>query len=272
LGLIEVALGNNSEASEFLTMALESWKRQNHMLNVGLVKSYLGLLEFHRGNLEDARSHFDAATIIFSDLGDDFHVGLCSYEFGRQEMAARNFPNALDLLQKAEKSYLMVNLNLDAAQCVEQIGRIRYYQKQHSAAKAHLTKAKEEFDMAGSVEDLIPNSYYLAWVEFREGNNQEAKQILKEARQWFAEEDGYWQAMYARSLGEFAFHEGDKESAAMFFAQAQGGFEAIDLTSQNMDKDEENSEGWRWFVEADTDGSDRVEVGYDLLFAASGSM
>jgi tetratricopeptide (TPR) repeat protein len=168
-------------------------------------------------------------------------------------MAARNFMKAIDLLQKAEKSYLMENSTLKAASCVELIGRVNYYQKEYPAAKTLLTKAKEEFDAAGSIEDLIPNSYYLAWVEFREGNSQEAKQILKRAKQWFTEGNGYWQAMYARSLGEFAFHEEHYDGAGVLFAQAQEGFEALGFTSQNIDKKipEEDSEGWRWFHGAD---------------------
>jgi tetratricopeptide (TPR) repeat protein len=146
-----------------------------------------------------------------------------------------------------------------AAQCVQGIGRIHYLQKEYSAAKAHLTKAKEKFDALASVEHLKRNAYYLAWVEFREGNNQEAKQILKEAKQSFAEENRYLQAMYSRSLGEFAFHEGDKDGAAMLFAQAQVAFEAMGLTSVDIYKEieEEDSEGWRWF----RDGADRVEGG-----------
>jgi tetratricopeptide (TPR) repeat protein len=166
-------------------------------------------------------------------------------------MAVRNFPKAPDLLQKAEKFYLVATSTLQAARCVQQIGRVNYCQKEYSAAKSHLTNAKEKFYAVGSVEDLIENAYYLAWVEFREGNDQleEAKQILKEARQWFAEEDEYWQAMYARSLGEFAFHEGDREGAGVLFAQAQKVFESEGFTSQKMDKEipEEDSEGWRWF-------------------------
>jgi tetratricopeptide (TPR) repeat protein len=132
---------------------------------------------------------------------------------------------------------------------VQRIGRIHYFQKEYSAAKAHLTKAKEKFDAVGSVEHLILNSYYLAWVGSREGNSQEAKQILKEAKQSFAEENGYLQAVCARSLGEFAFHEGDEESAAVLFAQAQETFEAMGSTSQSMDNsiNKEDSEGWRWF-------------------------
>jgi tetratricopeptide (TPR) repeat protein len=144
----------------------------------------------------------------------------------------------------------MANSTLAAARCVQEIGRIHYLQKEHSAAKTNLTKAKEKFDALASIEDLKRDAYYLAWVEFREGNSQEAKQILKEAEQLFAEESGYWQAIYARGLGEFAYHEGDKDGAAMLFAQAQEGFEeAVGLTSQAMDIQipEEDSEGWTWF-------------------------
>jgi tetratricopeptide (TPR) repeat protein len=197
----------------------------------------------------EARSHFDDATVIFSDRGDDYNIGWCSFEFGFQEITVRNFPKALDLLQKADKSYLMVNSTLQAAECVQHIGRIKYLQKEYSAAKAYLTEAEEKFDAVGSIERQRLNALYLAWVEFRDGNSQEAKKILKEAKKWAAEVYGYWQAMYARSLGEFAFHEGDKEGAAMLFAQAQEGFEAMGSTSQQMDGsiDEEDSEGWRWF-------------------------
>jgi tetratricopeptide (TPR) repeat protein len=164
-------------------------------------------------------------------------------------MGVRNFPKALDLMQKAEKSYSMASSTLDVADCAQHIGRIYYLQKDYSVAKAHLTKAKEEFDAVGSVEDLMENAYYLAWVEFRGGNSQKAKQIFLEAKQWFTEEIGYWQAMYARSSGEFAFHQGDKDGAAALFAEAQKAFEAVGLTSQKMDKSipEEDSEGWRWF-------------------------
>jgi tetratricopeptide (TPR) repeat protein len=104
MGNIALSLGKYSEASEFLTKALESWERQKDMDQVGRVKIDLGRLEFERGNLEDGRSHFDAATVIFSDLGDNYHIGVCSAHFGRQEKDAKNFPKALDLLQKAEKS------------------------------------------------------------------------------------------------------------------------------------------------------------------------
>jgi cell division septum initiation protein DivIVA len=136
-----------------------------------------------------------------------------------------------------------------AVQCVQEIGRIHYLQKEYSAAKTHLTIAKEKFDALGSIEGLITNANYLAWEEFREGNSQEAKQILKEAKRLFAEENGYSQAIHVRSLGEFAYHEGDKDGAATLFAQAQKVFEAAGLTSQAMDEDieEEDSEGWRWF-------------------------
>jgi ATP/maltotriose-dependent transcriptional regulator MalT len=132
---------------------------------------------------------------------------------------------------------------------MERIGRMHYLQKEYSAAKTHLTKAKEKFNAAGSVERLIPNAYFLAWVEFREGNSQQAKQILKEAKQWVAEGNGYWQAMHVQSFGEFAFHEGDKEGAAMLFAQAQVEYEAVGLTSETIDKRiaVQDSEGWRWF-------------------------
>jgi tetratricopeptide (TPR) repeat protein len=234
-----------------LTKALESWERQKDLHNVGKVKVDLGRLEFQRENLEEGRSHFDAATVIFSDRGDNHDVGWCSYLFGRQEMAVsgRNFPKALDLLQKAQKFYLMANSTLLAANCVQEIGHIQYLQKEYSAAKAHLTKAKEKFDAVWSVRHLISNAYYLAWVEFREGNSEEAKKILTEAKKWVSEGNGYWQAMYARTLGEFAFHEGDKNGATALFAQAQVEFEAVGLTSQKMDKEipEEDSEGWRWF-------------------------
>jgi predicted negative regulator of RcsB-dependent stress response len=153
----------------------------------------------------------------------------------------------------------LANSTLAAAQCVQRIGRIHYLQKEYSTAKTNLTKAKEKFDALGSVKDLRINASFLAWVEFREGNNKEAKQIMKEAKQSFAEENGYWQAVYARSLGEFAFHEGDKDGAAMLFAQAQERFEAEGFTSQAIDKQivEDDSEGWRWF----RDGADRVEGG-----------
>jgi tetratricopeptide (TPR) repeat protein len=194
-------------------------------------------------------SHFDVATVIFSDRGNNHDGGWCSYEFGRQEITVRNFPKAIGLLQKAEKLFLMANSTLRAACCVQKIGNIQYLQKEYSAAKANLTKAKEKFDAVWSVRHLTRNAYYLAWVEFREGNSQEAKKILKEAKKWVTEGNGYWQAMYARSLGEFAFHEGDEDGAAVLFAQAQVEFEAMGLTSQKMDKEivEEDSEEWRWF-------------------------
>jgi tetratricopeptide (TPR) repeat protein len=249
LGKIAVDLGKHSDASEFLSKALESFERQKDVFFFGIVKVHLGRLEFERGNFEEGRFNFDAATVIFSDRGDNHHIGWCSYHFGLQEMAVGNLTKALDLLQNAGKSYLIANSILAAAHSVQQIGRVNYYQKEYSAAKTHLTKAKEEFDTAWSIEDLIPNAYYLAWVGFREGNSQEAKQILKEAKQWFTEGNRYWQAMYARSLGEFAFHEGDKDEAAVLFAQAQEEFETMGFTSQKMDKEipEEDSEGWRWF-------------------------
>jgi tetratricopeptide (TPR) repeat protein len=232
-----------------LTKALESWERQKNMLRVGIVKVHLGCLEFDRGNIEEARSHFDAATGIFSDRGDNYDIGWCSSQFGRQETDVRNFPKALDLLQKAQKFFLMANSTLDAADCVQRIGHIFYFQKEYSSAKTHLAKAKEKFDAVGSVEDLTLNAYFLAWVEFREGNSQEAKKVLKEAKHWFAAENRYWEAMYARSLGEFASYEGDKKGAAVFFAQAQEAFEALGLTSHRMDNriPEQDSEGWRWF-------------------------
>jgi tetratricopeptide (TPR) repeat protein len=249
LGKIAIDLGKHSEASEFLTKALESWERLKDTLGVGKVNILLGCLEFDRGNFERGRSHFDAATVVFSDRGDNHHSGLSSYEFGRQEIIARNFWHAIDLLQKAEKFYLMTNSTLQAAKCVQHIGRIHYLQKEYPAAKSHLTNAKEKFDAVGSGRDLIRNAYFLAWMEFREGNSQEAKQVFKEAKRWVAAENGYWQAMYSRSFGEFAFHECDKEGAAVLFAQAQQGFEAVGFTSQKIDKEipEEDSEGWRWF-------------------------
>jgi tetratricopeptide (TPR) repeat protein len=248
LGQVALDLGKHSEASEFLTKALVSWERQKHMDRVGRVNVHLGRLEFNRGNVERGRSHFDAAAIIFSDRGDNHQMGWCSYYFGWQEMTVGNFPKAVDLQQKAEKFFLMANSTLAIAACMQEIGRIHYFQKEYSAAKTLLTKAKEKFDAIGSVEELT-NAYYLAWVEFREGNSEEAKQILKEARQWFTEENGYLMAMYARSLGEFVFHEGDKDGAAVLFAQAQEAFEAVGFTWQKIDKEinEQDSDGWRWF-------------------------
>jgi tetratricopeptide (TPR) repeat protein len=249
LGKIALDLGKHSEASQFLTQALESWQREKNILRVGRVKVHLGRLEFERENFEEARSHFDAAAVIFSDLGANYDVGWCSHLFASQEVAIRNFPKALELLQKAQKFCLMANSTLNLAECVQLIGRIHYFQKEYSAAKVHLTRARDEFDAVGSVKHLMEYAYYLAWVEFREGNSQEAKQIFTEAKQWFTEGNGYWEALYARSLGEFAFHEGDKDGAAVLFAQAQEGFEAVGLTSQRMDKSipEQDSEGWRWF-------------------------
>jgi tetratricopeptide (TPR) repeat protein len=249
LGQIALELGRYSEASEFLTKALESWERQKYMLRVGRVRVHLGHLQFQRRKLETGRSHFNAAITIFSDRGDNPHIAWCLFTFGCREIAVRNFAKALDLLQKAEKFFSTVNSTLNAAECVERIGQVYYYQKEYSSAKAHLTKAKEEFDAVVSVRNLILNAFSLAWVEFREGNIQEAKKILKEAKKWVSEGNGYWQAMYARSLGEFAFHEGDKDGAAVLFAQAQESFEAMGSTSKRMDGSikKEDSEGWRWF-------------------------
>jgi tetratricopeptide (TPR) repeat protein len=179
-------------------------------------------------------------------------------------MRVGNLQQALALLHTAEKSLLMVNSTLNAAICVQDIGCIYYRQEEYSAAKAHLTKAKEKFDALGSVERLISSSYYLAWVEFREGNSQGARQILKEAKRWFSSEIGYWQTIYTRGLGEFAFQEGDEEGAAVLFAQVQEEFEAIGFTSQKADKNmrEQDSEGWRWFRGGrHTDDADRVEGG-----------
>jgi tetratricopeptide (TPR) repeat protein len=179
-------------------------------------------------------------------------------------MRVGNSQEAVDLLHTAEKILLMANSTLNAAVCVQEIGRIYYLQEEYSAAKAHLTKANEKFDALGSVQRLITNAYYLAWVEFREGNSQEARQILKGAKQYFAVEKGYYQAMYARCLGEFAFHEGDEEGAAVLFAQAQEGLEALGFTSQKADQEirEQDSEGWRWFRGGrHTDDAHRVEEG-----------
>jgi hypothetical protein len=90
----------------------------------------------------------------------------------------------------------------------------------------------------------------MSWVEFREGNYQEARDVLIEAKKLIVEEGyDFWQAKYARSLGEFSFHEGDKEGAAVLFAEAQEKSEATGLIPRRMDKmvPEEDSEGWRWF-------------------------
>jgi tetratricopeptide (TPR) repeat protein len=65
---------------------------------------------------------------------------------------------------------------------MKEIGRIHYFQEEYSAAKAHLTRAKDDFSTHRSIEDLIQTAYYLAWVEFREGNSQEANYILTEAK------------------------------------------------------------------------------------------
>jgi hypothetical protein len=82
-----------------------------------------------------------------------------------------------------------------------------------------------------------------------EENSQKAKQILRDGTKLFTDGNAYWEAMYARSLAEFAFHEGEKEGAVVLFDKAQ--FDDLGLTSQKMDKfiREEYSEGWRWFAE-----------------------
>jgi tetratricopeptide (TPR) repeat protein len=176
-------------------------------------------------------------------------------------MLIGNLSKALDLLQKGEKAHLMENATLAAANCVQEIGRIKYMQKEYSAAKAHITKAKEKFYAVGNVGHLPVNACYLAWVEFREGNSQEAKKILKEAKEWVTEGNGYWQAVYARSLGEFAFHEGDKESAAAFSLKHKKNSKLWASlprrqTKRSLKRIRKDGDG---FVVAATDGADRVD-------------
>jgi len=174
LNLWDKAVGDLQSAAEYFHAAEMPWEEARSILNraIGLT---------HLGELELARTDFDAARTIFERLSTPIWVALVDFYYSFMQLHLTQYEAAKLLSAQAYEVFADVRMLNHAAQCQINLGMIAIAMNNLDEARSHLAQALSVFDDIGLPTILYQYHYGMA-------------QVYQKKDQWDAAQQSYLDA------------------------------------------------------------------------------
>ncbi len=181
LGSVLGTSDNFSEAKEVLLSALSLAIEAKNPQFIARVQLDLGYLEYRKSNWDTALEWFKSVKNLISKQQQPLEYARLNFLKGAVHLRLGNTANALTLLNEAYNTYQQIGDLGKAASSLHQVGGVYLSRGELHKATEALNKVSQQAKRFGNTKLQASASATLGWALQRQGNYQEALELLEEA-------------------------------------------------------------------------------------------